>query len=267
MEYFLLTIVGFVAGILSGLFGIGGGVIIVPALVFVCGFGLKQACGTSLMALLPPVGILGCIHYYRSGLVNLKAAFIIVAGMFFTVAYGAKLSSDFDVEFLKRCYGFFLLYVSWRFIKPFHLIKKAFGHFDIEILKFIDFNVHKVGEERNSVLLLALIGVAAGIASGLFGIGGGAVIVPALTTIMYYCPKRAAGTSLAVLLPPVGLLGVLEFHNSGNLEILKSIPVVAGIFVGTLFGAKFAVKLHPDMMRVMYGFFLLIIAIKYIFFA
>ncbi len=261
--YFLLTIVGFIAGIFAGLFGIGGGVVIVPSLVLVCGFSLVQACGTSLMALLPPVGILGCIHYRKAGLINLKAAMLIALGLILTISYGAELANSFDCAVLKNCYGVFLLYVSWRFIKPFHLMKTVCHRYGIEILPNIN-HTHKPGEEKDSWVLLLMIGLVAGIMSGLFGIGGGAVIVPALATIMCYCPKRAAGTSLAVLLPPIGLPGVIKFYQHGNLEIVQSLPVVAGLFVGTLFGARFSVKMHPEVMRILYGFFLLFMGLRYL---
>jgi len=263
--YFLLLIVGFVSGIFSGLFGIGGGVIIVPSLILICGFSMSQASGTSLVALLPPVGILGCIHFYKAKMINLKAACFVALGIITSITFGAKLANQFGDVSLKHFYGWFLLYPSWRFIKPLHYLKLFCHKRGIEILPHVDI-VHKENEERDHWLAFLIIGLIAGIMAGLFGVGGGVIIVPALTGFMYFCPKRAAATSLAVLLPPIGLPGVIEYYQHGKVALWESLPVVVGLFAGTLFGARFSTKLHPEIMKVLYGFFLLFVAIRYIVF-
>lgn len=264
MNFILLLIVGFVSGIFSGLFGIGGGVIIVPSLILICGFSMTQAGGTSLVALLPPVGILGCIHFYKAEMINLKAASLIAFGIMLTSAFGARLANEFGDISLKHFYGWFLLYPSWRFVRPLHYIKLFFHKRGIEILPLVDI-VHKENEGRDYWPAFLAIGLLAGVMAGLFGVGGGVIIVPALTGLMYFCPKRAAATSLAVLLPPIGLPGVIEYYQHGKVELWESLPVVTGLFAGTLFGARFSTKLHPEAMKVLYGLFLFCVSIRYIF--
>jgi len=88
-----LIIVGLVAGVFSGLFGIGGGIVIVPALVLLAGFPLVKATGTSLAAILLPVGILGVIAYYRAKVIDLRASVFIALGLLTSVAVGAWLAS------------------------------------------------------------------------------------------------------------------------------------------------------------------------------
>lgn len=83
-----LIVIGLIAGVLSGLFGIGGGVVIVPALVLLGRMAPKQATGTSLAALLLPVGALGAWQYYRNGLLDLRAATLIALGLFFGALVG-----------------------------------------------------------------------------------------------------------------------------------------------------------------------------------
>src|SRR3954469_19590534 len=91
-----------------------------------------------------------------------------------------------------------------------------------------------------STFLLALIGVISGIASGVFGIGGGVLIVPGLIYLAGFTQHRATGTSLAVLLPPVGLAATLEYYRHGNVDFRAALIVAALVFVGGWLGALLA---------------------------
>src|SRR5579862_7777892 len=94
-------VIGLVAGIASGIFGIGGGVLIVPALAFFSGFSQEQSVGTSLAVLLPPVGLAAVLEYYRNGNVNLKAAIFIALGVFVGAWLGALLAHKMGDAWLK----------------------------------------------------------------------------------------------------------------------------------------------------------------------
>jgi uncharacterized protein len=109
-------------------------------------------------------------------------------------------------------------------------------------------------------LPLLLIGLIAGVFAGMFGIGGGLVIVPALLYIMKLRELEAIGTSLAALIPPVGLLGALAYHRAGYINIRYAALLAIGIFLGAYFGAKIMMPLPPAMIRRIYGIFLLAIA-------
>ena len=104
-----LLVIGLAAGVLSGMFGIGGGVLIVPALIYL--FKLKQidATATSLAALIPPVGLLGAYEYYRNGNIQIWAAAAIAAGMFFGAYFGARITIGLPSEAIKRIYALFLM--------------------------------------------------------------------------------------------------------------------------------------------------------------
>ncbi|OPY18043.1 MAG: hypothetical protein A4E74_00838 [Syntrophus sp. PtaB.Bin075] len=104
----LLLLIGFIAGIAAGLFGIGGGVLIVPALVYLAGFPLHTAVGTSLAILLPPVGLAAVLTYYRYGQVNLKAALIVAAALFLGSWLGAILANHLSGPHLKLAFGIFV---------------------------------------------------------------------------------------------------------------------------------------------------------------
>lgn len=105
----LLLLIGFASGIVSGLFGIGGGVIIVPALIFLAGFSPHTAVGTSLAILLPPVGLAAVLQYYRYGQVNLKAALIVATALFFGGWLGANLATRVPGPHLKLAFGIFVV--------------------------------------------------------------------------------------------------------------------------------------------------------------
>jgi uncharacterized membrane protein YfcA len=98
-----------VAGIASGLFGIGGGVLIVPGLVFLLGFSQHMATGTSLAILLPPVGIAAVLEYYHHGNVDLKAAFIVAASLLAGAWVGALLANHLKDEYLRLAFGVFVV--------------------------------------------------------------------------------------------------------------------------------------------------------------
>ncbi len=102
-------VIGLVAGIASGLLGIGGGVLIVPALAFLCGFTQEQAVGTSLAVLLPPVGLAAVFEYYRQGNVNLKAALLIALTMFGGAWLGSLLAHKLGDAWLKMAFGVFVI--------------------------------------------------------------------------------------------------------------------------------------------------------------
>ena len=108
----LFLLIGFVAGILSGLFGIGGGIVIVPALIILADFGQKRATGTSLASLLLPVGALGAWVYWKDGNIDLKAAGFIALGLAIGVFFGAKLVQQVDAVMLRRSFAVFLAIVA-----------------------------------------------------------------------------------------------------------------------------------------------------------
>ena len=111
-------------------------------------------------------------------------------------------------------------------------------------------------------LVFIAIGLAAGVLSGLFGIGGGLVIVPALIIFAKLTPISATGTSLAALLLPVGALGAFEYYRKGNLNIPAALWVAVGLFFGAWIGAKFAHELSPLQLRRGFAVFLLFVAGK-----
>jgi uncharacterized protein len=109
-------LIGLCAGVFSGLLGIGGGTIVVPALVYFFGMTQHKAQGTILAAFLPPVALLAFLKYYQSGNVDLKVALILACGLFVGSYFGAGMSLGISEWMLKRVFGVFLLFVAAQLI-------------------------------------------------------------------------------------------------------------------------------------------------------
>ncbi|HYH82542.1 MAG TPA: sulfite exporter TauE/SafE family protein [Longimicrobium sp.] len=110
--------------------------------------------------------------------------------------------------------------------------------------------------------IFLLIGLAAGVLAGLFGVGGGIVIVPALIFLARMEPQTATGTSLAALLLPVGALGAYEYYKHGHLNVLAAALLALGLFLGAGVGARFSLQLSGVALRRVFAVFLALIAIR-----
>ena len=113
IPYLLL---GMLAGILSGLVGIGGGILIVPALVYLFGFTQQQAQGTTLALLVPPIGVFAAWTYYSQGFVDVKVAAVIAAGFVVGSLFGARFATGVSNEFLGKVFGIFLVLIGLKMI-------------------------------------------------------------------------------------------------------------------------------------------------------
>jgi hypothetical protein len=112
----LYVLIGATAGVLSGLLGIGGGIIVVPALVLLVGLTQQQAQGTSLILLTAPLGLLAALTYYQSGYADLKIAAILGVGFFFGAFFGAKIAVNIPNVILGKIFGVALLLVALKLL-------------------------------------------------------------------------------------------------------------------------------------------------------
>lgn len=112
----ILILIGIITGIMAGMLGIGGAIIMVPALVYILGLSQQAAQGTSLAVMLPPIGIIAAYNYYRAGQVNLKFALILAACFIVGSYFGSKLSLNLPETVLKKIFGFLLLAVAIKML-------------------------------------------------------------------------------------------------------------------------------------------------------
>lgn len=246
-----LLILGIAAGILSGLFGIGGGIVLVPSLIVLFGMEILDANAISLAAMLLPVGLFGVWAYYKAGHLNIKESLWIALGLFIGSFFGGEIAINISESLLTKLYAGILLYVS-------------LSYFDLKSL--LGFKKKKIEspiieQKPKPFWAFVLVGLAAGVFAGLFGKGGGLVVVPMLIAIFHYDPKKAAATSLAALQLPVGLPSVLIYANEGHLNIAFAALIAVGIVIGVFFGSKVGVKMPSAVFKKAYAFFLLIVAV------
>lgn len=255
-----LLVIGLFAGVLSGMFGIGGGVIIVPALVVFIGFETVEAISTSLAALLLPVGFFAVIAYYRAGLLEIRSSTFVAIGLLTTSWLGAEITLALPSQTLRRIYGIFLLYIGWRFTAP----RQYYRQWRVAISERPKVTTDTITAPQIPWYIVLLVGLVAGIASGMFGIGGGAVIVPSLVALLRYDQKLAVGTSLGALLLPVGLPGVLRYADEGVLDTEAAAIVAIGLMIGAVLGARIALNLPSATVKRLYGLFLFFVALRFI---
>jgi hypothetical protein len=115
-ELIILIVIGFLAGIVGGSLGLGGGIIIVPALIFILGFSQHEAQGTSLAVLLFPIGILAVINYTKRGYVNFKFALILMVAFVLGSYLGSVISIHLPAKTLRKIFGIFMLLISIKMI-------------------------------------------------------------------------------------------------------------------------------------------------------
>jgi uncharacterized membrane protein YfcA len=113
---FLLLLIGLFAGVLSGLVGVGGGLIIVPALVYALGYSQHQAQGTSLGLLLLPIGVLAVINYYKQGYVDIKAVAVMTLTFVIGGWLGSKIAISFSQETLRKIFAIVLFYTAFKML-------------------------------------------------------------------------------------------------------------------------------------------------------
>ncbi|MCF7876875.1 MAG: sulfite exporter TauE/SafE family protein [Candidatus Omnitrophica bacterium] len=112
--------------------------------------------------------------------------------------------------------------------------------------------------------LYIALGLGAGIFSGFLGLGGGAVMIPALVYLVGFSQHQAQGTTLAMMIPPIGLLAAIKYYQAGNVKIKVAALMCIGFFVGGYLGAKFVHKIPDLALRRFFGAFLLVVSLKMI---
>jgi hypothetical protein len=116
------------------------------------------------------------------------------------------------------------------------------------------------------VIILLLIGLAAGMLGSMVGIGGGIIIVPCLVLIMGMSQLNAQGTSLAMLLPPIGILGVWQYYRQGHVDLKVAAVLCAGFVLGGFFGAKIVLSMDKALVKKIFATFLVILGLYFLFF-
>lgn len=240
----ILVCVGVIGGLLSGAFGIGGGIVMVPMLVALARMDQRRAAATSLVAIVP-TSIVGSITYFANGEIDL------IAGLF--IAIGAVVGALIGSALLRRIP---LVWLQWMFIAL------VIG---IAIRMLIVVPVR--GEAVDLTVWIALgyvaLGLAMGIASGLFGIGGGVIAVPSLIAIFGASDLIAKGTSLLVMIP-TGVAGTISNIRGHLVDIRAGLVVGLAATIAAVPGVALALVLSPQLSGILFAALLFVAAAQLI---
>jgi len=117
----------------------------------------------------------------------------------------------------------------------------------------------------SALLIIIAIGIIAGIMAGMLGIGGAIIMVPALVLFMGVSQQTAQGTSLAVMLPPIGIIAAYNYYKAGQVNIKFALILAAAFLIGSYFGSKLALNLPEPLLKKIFGILLLLVAAKMLF--
>ena len=113
-----------------------------------------------------------------------------------------------------------------------------------------------------NIIGFVILGLAAGSISGVIGIGGGTMITPLLVLLFGFTQKTAQGTTLALLVPPIGILAAMTYYKAGFVNITAGVFIAAGFMIGGYFGSKIAINIPEDLLRKVFAVYLMAIALK-----
>jgi len=234
--------VGLAAGLLSGLFGVGGGTVIVPLLVLLLHFDQRLAAGTSLAAIVPTATV-GVISYAVNGSVAWIPALILAAAAVVGAQVGARLLARLPQNVLRWGFVGFLVVVI---VSLFLVVPSRDAELTLTWLTGTG---------------LVVLGFITGILAGLLGVGGGVVVVPALMLLFGTSDLIAKGTSLLMMIP-TALSGTIANVRRGNVDLLAAALVGVAACTTTALGAWIATLLDPFTANVLFAVFLTFIAVQ-----
>lgn len=238
-------LIGALGGAFGGLVGLGGGVVMIPLMVGLLRLSQHKAHGTSLVAVFF-TGLMGALTYGLQGSLDLKAALFLAATAILTARLGARYAHRLPEKDLKRAFGLFLLFVSFLLLLKPHLAP--------------------VGLVRGEVLedlTLLLAGSLTGFLSGMMGVGGGTIMVPAMVLLLGMDQHTAQGTSLLAMVP-ASLVGASTHHRLGNVAPRLAAGLVPGVLLGTFLGGEAAHFLPENALRLVFAAVLLWTAGRYL---
>jgi uncharacterized membrane protein YfcA len=241
-RWVILAIVGLAGGVLSGLLGVGGGILMVPLLVGLAGMDQRRASATSLAAIVP-TAIVGSANYFLSGQIDLVVGAIVAVGAVIGAMLGSALLARLS-----------LVWLRWMFIGLIVIVA-------IRMLLVTPVRGESVELSIGVVLSMLAVGLVMGIASGLFGIGGGLIAVPALIILFGASDLVAKGTSLLIMIP-TGITGTLRNRANKLIDLPSALVVGTAATAASFGGVALALWLPAHVSNLLFVALLLVATVQ-----
>jgi uncharacterized membrane protein YfcA len=240
-------LIGLFAGSFGGLVGLGGGVIMVPLMYGILKLPQLKAHGTSLVALVF-TGITGAVTYALRGNVDVMASVLLASTAIFTARAGARYANALPEWKLKKYFGIFMILITILLLMKPYLLSNAGA---AEVQMWI------------KVIVLMLTGVITGFLSGMMGVGGGTIMVPAMVLLAGFTQHTAQGSSLLAMVPSGGV-GAHTHWRLGNVDTRVLVGLIPGILIGTFLGGSLAHFISEDVLRIIFAAVLIWTGIRYL---
>jgi uncharacterized membrane protein YfcA len=243
-KFGVIILVGLAAGLLSGIFGVGGGILIVPGLVFFAKMDQRRAHGTSLAAVLP-ISISSLVTYWAHDHVDWPVALFLAIGAVAGALLGTKLLKTVKHEVLSMGFAAVLIISAVR----------------------LYWSTSGSGRDQLTLLIcivLIAVGVATGVLAGLLGVGGGVIMIPAMMVLLGLPNVIAKGTSLAVIIP-TAITGTLRNRSASNVDMRAAVIVGVGGVLSAIAGGWISARLSESLSNALFATLLIVVAGRLVF--
>lgn len=269
MEFVILAVTGLFAGIIGALVGLGGGVILVPAALYfgitlgwVPGLTPQKIVGLSVIMMIF-IGLSSTLSYVKSRTVDYRSGLIFFAGSIPGTILGAYVNKGLDLPSFNLYFGILLIFLSMlllvrKYLKP---VRWFVEHGRTRTFRDPEGIVHEYGYP---VWFAVMLTFGIGFASGLFGIGGGSIIVPAMILLFLFPPHVAVGTSMFMVFLSA-IVNAASHITLGNVPWLYTLPVVPAAYAGAKIGAALNKRLNSEALVTALRIILLITGIRSIY--
>ncbi|QQR58873.1 MAG: sulfite exporter TauE/SafE family protein [Candidatus Melainabacteria bacterium] len=258
---FEIIIIGFCTGLLSGAFGIGGGVVCTPLLRLFLGLSAHVAVGTTI-AIIIPTSCTGAVNYFRKGLVDFKLALAIGIPAMLGVCFGAYATNLISGNALMISFACLVTFVGVDL--TFGILEKFTNKAKSEPDSESEPDSKPDSKPKPSRLKLALLGITTGLMAGFFGIGGGFILIPALVYLANMTLKEAFGTSLCVV-SIVSIPGTITHALLGHVDYWLMIVMMFTTVPASFLGSAIALRTKDSVLKKAFGIIMLIVAITMFF--
>ena len=243
-NFWVIVLLGLAAGMLSGVFGVGGGILIVPGLLFFAKMDQRRAHGTSLATVLP-ISISSLMTYWAHGHVDWPVASFLAIGGIVGALIGTKLLKTVKHEILSMGFAAILIVSAVR----------------------LYWTTSGSGRDHLTVLVciaLIIVGTATGVIAGLLGLGGGVILIPFMVVLLGIPVVIAKGTALAFTIP-MSLTGTLRNRSASNVDIRAALTMGAGGVLAAIAGGWISARLSDSLSNALFGALLIVLAGRLVF--